>query len=199
MKVGVDLDGVAYEFHRVFMDAARQMQRAPGAWKRLKRANLDHAPPGHWFFYRDHGLHDADFKAIVHESVDKGVMYARGPAIRGTAAGWRKLLKDGHEVHVITDRDQGRPGQARKNTLRWLENMGLHFHSIHFTPHKAEVGLELGLDAHIDDKPENVTSMTLAGIPRVHMMTQGWNEHLPWDLRVTSLLDFAERLEHDRG
>ena len=128
---------------------------------------------------------DKEFLRICHLGVDMGVIFSRSPMHDFTKDAFDLIRAKGHKIHIITDRSFG--NDSRKNTLDWLDRHMLHYDYITFTAAKSEVGV----DVHVDDKPENFHDMNEAGIPTM-LLTRPWNQHVDTDQRVFDLLHYAE-------
>lgn len=160
-RIGWDLDGVSFEFHRgleVFLTLEK-------GWDATRFSR-----PTHWEFYQDWGLSTEEFVKICDEGVDAGYIFWIGPALPGVVNSIDKLLAHGHEIHIITDRSFGSPGRSKKTTERWLAREGLKYTSLTFSADKTC----LPLDYMIDDKLENYDALTAAGV-EAYLLTRRWN------------------------
>lgn len=167
MKLGIDLDGVVYNYTKDFEEYARSFPE----W--------EHSLPltfSSWDFYTEWGLTTEEFLQIQADGVMAGKIFRRGEAYPDAIPTLRKLKEDGHEIHIITHRHGTR---AQISTLEWLQENGVSYDKLTF----AEDKTTSHVDIMVDDRPKNVEASLKAGIPVV-MMRQSWNESdtdlYPW-------------------
>lgn len=178
MRVGVDLDGVCYNFGAAL--------RTYLHWLGYHETPMPE--PARWNFYEDWGLSEATFKHYVKNGIRAGHIFAVGDPFPGTRDTLEAIQQAGHTIHIVTDRlGFGAPNIAASNTLRWLTDHQLPYDSITFSADKTVADVNV----FIDDKPENVTDLAHAGVP-AYLLTRPWNQAFDWDMRVTSMPDFAE-------
>lgn len=148
MRVGIDLDGVCYDF-------ALHLRRYLVEW-------LGHAPEPYehlhsWDFWTRWGWDDEHYYAACREAVDAGCLFATGEPHRGTQEALTALAAAGHELHIVTARDFGSaPGASERATLRWLEDYGIPVHIAHHQPRQDERPdrhLRRGLPAELREAP----------------------------------------------
>lgn len=183
--VGVDLDGVVYDFVSAFVEEARLQGAGNIPKKAVARG---------WQFYRAWGITDEEFLTIYTRGVHSGRILWDGGLYPGTTEGWKALRDAGHRIHVLTDRrPPGAEDAAYAATCHWLTVNGLRPDSLTITADKTEI-LNLAVDpskvAFIEDKPENHAALTQAGVHAV-LMHRSWNENAPGQ-RVPNLLTFAQ-------
>lgn len=178
MRVGIDLDGVVYNFG----ESLRQFLITSG----LKTEDEVEAPITRWEFYEDWGMDLDEFKHCVSLGVNRGFIFAKGSPIPHTRMGWEMLRDGGHSIHIVTDRFFGISGEAQFSTIDWLSRHGLSFDSITFTSDKTVANV----DVMVDDKPENWQALTEAGVP-CFLMNRRWNQHVHGAVRVYDLPDYA--------
>lgn len=141
MRVGIDLDNCVYPF--------------PEVWREW--AGLDVRPAGCWDFFKEDGYTAPQFLEIFEEGVDAGFIFAVGNPIEGAIEALQELRKQGHTVHIVTDRFVGKSSHA--NTETWLARWGVEYDSLTYTRDKTI----LRLDAAIDDHPSHVDALRLVG------------------------------------
>lgn len=179
MRVGIDLDGVCYDF-------------AASVREYLCNTVGSHDPdmcgePSRWEFYEDWGLDLPAFLDAFHAGVDAGVVFTHGEPYPNVAEAFARIKVNGHSIHIVTDRAMGEPGASEAATAAWLNRHGLTFDSLTFTADKTAVRL----DVMVDDKPSNYEALDAAGV-EVYMLTRAWNKHVPNARRVLDLLHYAE-------
>ena len=181
VRIGVDLDGVCYDFSTVFEVYATEIQDFPPELC---------TPPVRWEFYEDWGLTLAQFINLLADGVNDDFIFSWGNPFPGVKDALRRLRKAGHSIHIITDRSIGRPGKAHFSTVSWLHRHQLPYDSLTFSADKTVVRT----DWMVDDKLQNVDALLAAGT-RAVLMDRPWNQTTPDPYeRVTSLTDFVERV-----
>ena len=179
MRVGIDLDGVCYDF-------------AASVREYLCNEIRTHTPElcpeaTRWEFYEDWGLALAAFLNVCHDGVNACVIFSHGDPYPNVAEAFNVIRGAGHSIHIVTDRTFGQPGCAALDTIDWLDRHGLEYDSITFSADKTIAKL----DAMVDDKPENYAALTAAGVD-AWLLTRPWNKHVEGAQRVLDLLHFAE-------
>lgn len=160
-RVGIDLDGVCYDFNlslRFWLET-------------IKGAKLNYAPSVRWEFYEDWGLSLEEFLRECNRAADAGHLFRHGPVLNDAKAQLERLRDAGHTIVLITDRNFGESGKpSRDHTSEWLFENEIPYDEIHFTSNKSSVEV----DFHIDDKPQNVVEMANAGV-------DAWMLDCPWN------------------
>lgn len=178
MRVGIDLDGVCYDFS----NSVREYVTGAGI---LAREACGEAVC--WEFYESWGLPLNEFLDVCHAGVDHGTIFTYGEPYRGVVEAFQMLRANGHSIHVVTDRTFGSPGASAQATIAWLQQHGLGYDSITFSPDKTVAHL----DVMVDDKPENYAALVAAGVD-AYLLTRAWNRHVEGAKRVLDLYHFAE-------
>lgn len=176
LKVGIDLDGVCYDFSasvRAYLDTLGGLPHYPAVTR--------------WEFYEDWGLDLAGFLDVCHDGVDAGVIFTHGEPYPNTAEAFARIKAAGHSIHVITDRSFGKGGASEAATRAWLDCHGLPFDSLTFSADKTVVRI----DTMVDDKPDNYHALEAVGVD-ARLLSRPWNMHVPNAKRVLDLLHFAE-------
>lgn len=181
MRLGIDLDGVVYDYVAAFEDYLRD--RYP------EKYDYDAYPPfraDDWYFFKEWGISTEEFLRLNAEAVDEGILFRRGHSIPGSIPTLRYLSDQGHSIHIITHRTFGT--QSGANTFEWLQNHGVPHDTVTFAEDKTFIGVDLLLD----DRVKNVDASRAAGIPAV-LFSQRWNREahnrLPF---VSGWSDFAD-------
>lgn len=162
MQIGIDLDGVCYGFTEAF----------------CRNVGWDPRTADRWEFYRDHGWTTDQFLRSCRAQIKDGLLFKKGDLLPGTKEAFDALIKQGHTIHIITDRCSLDPEDTdliKQHTLDWLEDNGLWYDQIRFTGDKAKAAEELGLDVMIDDRTENVEALEAAGF-RAYLFDRPWNQ-----------------------
>jgi len=179
MRVGIDLDGVCYDF----AGSVREY-----LCNRVRTHKLADCPEAtRWEFYEDWGLDTQAFLDTCRDAVNAGVIFSHGDPYPDVAEAFQIIRSAGHSIHIVTDRSFGHPGASQHATARWLGRHNLAYDSITYTPDKTIAQV----DAMIDDKPENYAALAAAGVD-TYLLTRPWNQHVEGAQRVLDLLHFAE-------
>ncbi|QKY79721.1 5' nucleotidase [Gordonia Phage Engineer] len=190
-RVGVDLDGVIYDFGNAFGSFLQAEYNWPGAMC---------APPQRWTFYEDWGLTAAGFKMVCNEAADAGRLWnVYGCTNYAVVDAFKELANcPAVSVHIITDRHFGsHPAVSHEATARWLRDIGLRYDTLTFSPDKTIVAT----DFMIDDKRENYTELRSAGT-EAYLLDKPWNQDdpgqhpsipgVPASHRIRSVVEFVE-------
>jgi hypothetical protein len=175
--VGIDLDGVMYDFAKVFHTYAQD------------RMNKTLSTPTKWDFYKEWGMSDTQFEVFLEDAVASLRIFDFDNPMPYTYEGWDLLKSSGIKIHVLTHRNP----TAYEQTSRWLYRHRFVPDSLHFGTNKA-ILKQLAKDeaAAIDDYPPYYDQYTNAGILSF-LRTQPWNEER-LARRVDNLLDFAKAI-----
>jgi uncharacterized HAD superfamily protein len=156
VKIGIDIDGVLSNFNRGFIDL---IEKETG--KTLPA--LDDTYPDEWNYHKRWVTPEQDKKiwAEIRTSMFWFELepYAQTPI---TLVRLRELRAQGHEIYFITTR----PGElAKLDTEQWLKKWGMSNPTVLIAGNekaKGQLAAGLGLDAFIDDKPENCEQVVAA-------------------------------------
>lgn len=179
MRVGIDLDGVCYDFAA---SVREYLCNTVGSHDETICTD-----PQRWEFYEDWGLDLPAFLNTFHAGVDAGVIFTHGGPYPNVCDAFKILKGAGHSIHIVTDRAMGKPGTSEAATRRWLDQHGLPFDSLTFSADKTVARV----DVMVDDKPANYDALCAAGVD-AYLLTRPWNQHVPDAKRVLDLLHFAE-------
>lgn len=172
LRVGVDLDGVGYDFaadaHRWFCD-------------RLGSKRVPDRPVVSWDFFAEWGLTAAEFWEGIEEATRTSGLFNHFEPLPGYVEMIDSLRHAGHHVSVVT----ARPQWASDATTAWLERHSVVVDDIVLTSDKVAAGC----DIHIDDGPDQIEEMHRSG-RRVVVYDRPWNSHLDGH-RIFDLGDFA--------
>jgi uncharacterized HAD superfamily protein len=180
-KIGVDLDGVCYDF--------------AGSLKHFLVEHEGFNPddlgdPTCWEFYdKDWGLHLNEFLEHFAEGVDRGIVFVHGDPHQGTVETLTRLKDDGHTIHIVTHRQVGQ--LSTENTMYWLKKHGIPHDTITFSKDKTIVNN----DYFIEDNVDNHLSLEAAGVRSV-LMDRPWNEHHNTWARIRNWDEFYEWISY---
>ena len=175
--VGIDMDGVMYDFAKVFHEYAQN------------RMGKELSTPTTWDFYKEWGLSDEQFDEWLIEGVQNLRLFNCDAPMENTVEGWNLLKQNGIKIHVLTHRGH----VSYVQTVQWLNRFGLYPDSLHFGTNKGILkAFATDQCAAIDDYPLYYTQYDRAGVISF-LRTQPWNESM-YARRVTDLLDFAKKV-----
>ena len=175
--VGIDMDGVIYDFAKVFHEYAQN------------RMGKELSLPTKWDFYTQWGMSDEQFDEWLVEGVQNLRLFNCDAPMENTVEGWNLLKQNDIKIHVLTHRGH----VSYEQTVQWLNRFGLYPDSLHFGTNKG-ILKTFATDecAAIDDYPLYYTQYDRAGVISF-LRTQPWNESM-YARRVTDLLDFAKKV-----
>lgn len=175
--VGVDLDGVLFDFSRAVVDTFSKVL-GPGL-----------PYPSKWEFYEDWGLTAGEFYELLDTLTIDEELFDSYPPIAHTAEGWSDLKSQGVRIHIITHRSM----VATTQTMRWLERYRLVPDTIHFTGKKAQVlsAISERRAIAIDDHYEQHLNYQDHGILSF-LFDQPWNSRYHEHSRMFTLPEFSQ-------
>lgn len=177
MKIGIDLDGVCYDFAA---SVRRYMEDTQCDTTQCSEALR-------WEFYEDWGMSLGEFLDCFSKGVNTGTIFWYGDPHPGTREALQTLREYGHTLHIITDRSIGSPGIAAYSTLRWLAEHNIPYDTITFSKDKTVVPT----DFMIDDKLENYDELDGVGC-EVWLFDRPWNQAPGPRRRVYSIEEFVQ-------
>jgi FMN phosphatase YigB (HAD superfamily) len=185
MRVGVDLDGVLYNFG----DSVKRYLDYIGKGDIWKSGPT---PKPYWDFYKDWGWTGKEFLDMCNAGADAGFIFT-GPIRDGGKEAMDRLARTGNEIIIVTDRPFGSsPEVSHRNTVEWLQMHGIYYDELHFTADKT-----LGnCHVFVEDKLENYDSLTAAGT-KTWLINRAWNfvEHGDARNRIDHISEYAEAVE----
>ena len=186
LRVGFDLDGVLYDFG-ASVKRYREFIGKPVKFR-------DDAPEPHtwnFFEYFEPKMSGKEFKAMCDAGADAGFIFC-GPTRPNAVETVNAVKRLGHDIVIITDRSFGTtPSVSEMNTLAWLNNHGIPFDEIYFTPDKTHVRT----DIFVEDKLENYDALTAAGT-ECWLITKDWNTEHGEDSRnrINDVIEFLPKV-----
>jgi 5'(3')-deoxyribonucleotidase len=148
MRIGVDLDGVVYDFVGALRDYLVEVHSYDPA--HLKS-------PTTWAFGPEWGLTEEEFNHHCDEATDAEWLFVYGDPIPGAHSAISYLREQGHSIHIITARNFGTKSES--NTRIWLDRHNFPRQSLTFAHDKTI----LDADIFIDDKRSNIDGLNAAG------------------------------------
>lgn len=177
--VGVDLDGVVFDFATVsvkhFSDYLGRELSSPTKWK----------------FYEDWDLTARQFYELLDTLTQDREIFNDPAPIPKSMVGWQALRDQKVRIHVLTHRSD----KAWAQTVRWLERYRMIPDSLHFTGEKAAVLSNIALDeaCAIDDHYDQYLSYRDHHV-QAFLFDQPWNHGYPAS-RVKTLPEFANYIK----
>lgn len=180
MRLGIDLDGVTFQFEKAFK---------PIAAARLGINPNDIPDASDWNWYEHLGIDAAGFNQLLADAVAHDNLFAEGDPVPGAVSALRHLARN-HDIVIVTHRNlAGHTAKAEAATRQWLTAHRIPFHELHLTGNKVAVHT----DIHLDDSPAVNADMRAAGRRHV-VFDQPWNQDLPGE-RVRSWAEFVALVE----
>jgi hypothetical protein len=165
MRVGIDLDGVCFDF------AASLLRYALHKGYEFPEGFHAHGEPKEWAFYEGWGLSLEDFLQMCHDGADAGFVFS-GPVRPGVKEAFDIIIGLGHEIIIITDRAFGTtPEVSQQLTVEWLDFHELNYDELHFSGDKTVVPT----DYFIEDKLSNYDALVAAGVD-TFLVDRPWNQ-----------------------
>lgn len=159
LTIGVDLDGVTYDFTASLRDYLVDHRG-------FVRAHLPE--PIVWAHWDVWPLTKREWVAYFHEGIEAGVIFGGGterlyPEAAETLG---TLSAMGHRIHIITHR----PPEAEGATVEWLRSVDIYHDALTFSADKTCEPVDVMLEDNID----NAIACAKAGIP-VLLFDKPWN------------------------
>lgn len=184
MRVGLDLDGVLFNFGQSVKEYLEATSRGY-LWKSGPN------PKPYWDWYKDWKWTTPEFLELCHKGADAGYIFRGNVRDNAVAAVW-ELKAAGHELIIITDRSFGTTPEVSHNaTKEWWKEYGFpDYDEIHFSPDKTIVPT----DIFVEDKLENYDALTKAGTI-AYLINRPWND-APGDVRrrIDDIIEFPEKV-----
>lgn len=157
MRIGLDLDGVCYNYSAT----------ACFLLNHYKGYNLDWTETNSWDWLQQQ-VSNNDWQWLWSGGINEG-LFRYGSLVKGAAEGIKELSRIG-DICVITSR----PVSARNDTLEWLAFMKFPIKEVHILSN-GEAKSDVLPDIGIDDKPSNIEDYASAGIQPI-IFTQKYNK-----------------------
>lgn len=150
MRIGIDLDGVVYNYVKDFQDYVRNHHH--------QYADMPDFVCDTWNFFDEWGMSVEDFITLNEIGVEQGHIFANGDPIPGAIETLDRLKEDGHFIHIITHRRSG--PKCLENTGKWLDKWDVPHDAVTFIEDKTVVDVDILLD----DKDTNILSALDKGV-----------------------------------
>jgi uncharacterized HAD superfamily protein len=191
MRIGLDLDGVCYQWDKTVRYMLREI--LPDS-PYTKDGPLG-TPASHWDHVQEN-VAPEHWHWVWTEGVRLG-LFRHGHLYPGTIKAVRQLAESG-DVVVITHR----PQSAVTDTLAWLAFQQLPISGLHLlTSGEPKSSVQPQCDIYLDDKVSNCIelAMRVPGVRLVALMDRPWNQYSSFGSgpvkRVCSWQEFIDRVE----
>lgn len=179
-RIGIDLDGVLYNFTHAF----RRYLVEHCGWK------AEDCPEStRWEFYEDWGIRLPEFLYLCRQAADAHKLWNCGGVWGGddVVEALYQLQDDGHTLHVITHREFGsHKAVSAFQTAQWLHRCHVPYDTLTFSGDKTIVST----DWMIEDNVDNYLSLEASGCRSV-LIDRPWNQDLSDARRVRTVQEFA--------
>lgn len=184
--IGVDIDDV---LHPWFL-TAHGLCEAAGI--------TNGVTPKTWKMATEYGVDVEVWAKVLEQATQAGTLYGV-PPIAGAVEALRRLLFDGHRIHLITARGtaiwQSRAEQAEihRQTWSWIHEYAVPHDTVTFASDKPAEAVKLGLDYFIDDGVHNFEDLEQrAPGTQTYLMTAPHNGDFWTPFRVETMDEFAD-------
>jgi len=187
--VGVDIDDVLHPWYAT----AHQLSEAAGI--------TNGVTPKTWRMADEYGCDLDEWVGVLEQATKDGTLYGV-PPIPGRVEALRRLLFDGHRIHLVTARgtavwqSPAEQAEIHRQTRAWVEEYAVPHSTLVFESDKAMIARVRGLDYFIDDGVHNFQDLEL-GAPacETYLMTAPHNGDFYTPFRLQSMDQFADLIE----
>lgn len=180
MILGIDLDGVCYDF----AEDARVV-----CAEHLNVSVESLAPAAKWNFFHEWGFDNELFWKLFLEDMHRGRAWRQRPPYDGTVESLTHLRDQGDKIVIVTSRKGAEPA-----TAEWVRTFDIPYDALVIGEDKTLARVDLLLD----DWERNWREMTAHGTPCV-LMDRLWNQHVVEAERVHDWDDFIEYVDGMRS
>lgn len=166
MKIGIDIDNVISNFDDTLLNEYLKHD------KELRNTGIINKNT-----YLRNGMFDwsEDEDKIFYTANIERIAKKLKP-IKDSSLYINKLKEDGHEIYIITGRDNGEYSNPHQMTVEWLEKYNIIYDKLILTnaynsKEKADICMENGISIMIDDSPRICKEVDKVGIKTLLMDT----------------------------
>lgn len=174
MRIGVDKDGVTYDFGHSFL-----------YYLETYHGITDLPYPTQWDIHKDWDMDIKQWLDYFAQGVDAGVIFYYGGPVEESKEYITKLREEGHSIHFCTNRQVGQ--YSIENTAAWLKEHDMPYDSLTFSADKTIIDVNVFLE----DNVANYLDIEASGGHPV-LMDRPWNQHLEKCNRVKNWKEFYE-------
>lgn len=183
MRIGLDIDGVFYNFTKAYHLWLNQT-------KGMSLSLDDEAQTWDWFLDWETS---EEFVQNLHDSVDSGHMYWVGELYESTMSQNLKDLRSaGHTIHFVTARTFGKTACPEAATRHWLNSSDLVYDTLTISKDKTIVAT----DVFLEDNLKNYDLLDAAGV-RSYLINRPYNLQKDDRRRVSSVDEFTKLILED--
>lgn len=183
MRIGLDLDGVIYDFGSAFRKFLIEQRGWDPKWC---------TEPTRWEFYEDWGLNLEGFKRLCHVAADSNRLWCVYGVLGGASVKEHllRLKNAGHTIHIITHRGFGsHRAISSLETSRWLCLHEIPYDTLTFCGDKTIIKT----DFMIEDNVDNYVALEKSGCQSV-LINRPWNSQLENARRVDTVAEFVDMI-----
>lgn len=185
-RLGVDLDGVIYNFEQEFKNYYSELKNIP----------ITSLPsPKQWAFYEDYGLTTEEYYSIAGEAAIKSQIFTQGDVYPGAREGMRELCDLGLDIVIITAREMSTNPEhmdiIKSNTEEWLGKNDIPYHELIISNDKTKHNLGV----LVDDNLSNIEAILLSGGVGF-VWDQPWNRNNNFYSRIRNWNDFVFEMQY---
>lgn len=153
MRIGIDLDDTLTKTKEAFPKYLKKYRRV----HHLKR------------YSSEHQVTDDDYMNFLKEYGE--IVYCGLKEKRGASSILKKWALEGHELYVITARDERICPHVEEYTKRYLKNLGIVYQDIVFaSSNKYEDAKKFHLDVYIDDQEKVLNTFPVKDVFLIRMV-----------------------------
>lgn len=178
MRIGVDIDGVLYQWEKTARYMLREVYPKACA---LHRAALSRPSDG--WNYIERTVPKEAWEWLWTHGVKRG-LFRYGHLYSGVIEAMERLSMLG-KVIIVTHR----PASAVNDTLAWLAYNRFDVAGVHILTNGENKACVEDLTYFIDDKPENIIDMNDNGYTECVLMRRPWNASFAWPGYAVDNLD----------
>lgn len=157
LRIGLDLDGVVYDFVDDFRQYLVEGMYLSG----------DYPDPTSWNIWDHWPITEEMFAGHLKDAIKFGDLFAHADCTYpGAVAAVRRLADAGHTIHIVTHR----PTAAVAATVQWLADVDLPYTTLTFAADKTTVPVNV----IIEDNVDNALAVVSTGA-RAILMDRPWN------------------------
>jgi len=185
-RLGVDLDGVIYNFEDEFRNY----------YANLKNISPESLPqPTQWAFYEDYGMTAEEYYTIAGKAAVNSQIFTNGSVYSDAVEGMQRLCDLGLEVVIITARELStnptHMETIRTNTEKWLADNGIMYHELVIANDKTKSHLNV----LVDDSIDNIEAQLISG-GVAYLWDQPWNRSNSFYSRIRGWENFVLEMQH---
>lgn len=188
LKIGVDIDGVLYDFHDAFKIYLHNKHSKP-----LEEMS----EPDGWLFYEKWGMCKEEFLHFFKMGINDEFIFKYGKMLDGASEYLKKIKKMGHSIHLVSNRKiEDAEHKSLSNTVHWLNENEISFDTLDFDFEKGKYAKKYNLDIFIDDSPKHLSQLEENACNFLFLFDQKWNRKEKYEIykRVHNWREIYEQI-----